>query len=136
MFSDARQIIENYFRANWTRTLAVYDNDDTKGKPNESWIRLTIIQNAHFSEYDGYFSFSPTTIRYRGHIAIQLFVPLNVGHGVMNRLADEISQLLVNRGINGIQLKAPSIQRIGPSEGWFQVNIITPYYWDTQLKGS
>lgn len=133
MFVDEREIIEDHFRANWSETLAVYDNDDTIGSYDETWLRLTIIPNTHFTSIDGYLTQSPVVIRYEGYVAIQLFTPLNVGHGVVRRLADSIAAILRNRSVNGVNLKATSIQRIGPREGWYQTNIITPYYWDEQL---
>lgn len=134
MFADERQIIEDYFRANWSETLAIYDNDDTIGGYEDSWLRLTIIPSTNFNATDGYLTLSPVVIRYTGYIAIQLFNPVNVGSGVNRRLTDEITKILRNKSINGINLKATSIQRIGIREGWYQTNIITPYYWDEQLE--
>ena len=133
MFVDEKEIIESHFRANWTATLAVYDNDDTRGGYDESWVRLTIIPTTNFNTTDGYLTQSPVVIRYTGYVAVQLFCPINVGAGVVRRLADEISAILRNRSVDGVNLKATSIQRIGPREGWFQTNIITPYYWDEQI---
>ena len=132
-FAEDRQSITEHFASNWNDTSIAYDNADFRMPNDEAWVRITINPNTHFSPNDGYFAFSPTTIRMLGVVTIQVFCPLNVGDGLAYRLADEASDIFANKDLDNVQMRVPSIQRIGVREGWFQINVVIPYQRDSEL---
>ena len=101
---------------------------------DQAWIRFSIVPNTHYTRDDGYIAFSPTTIEYRGHIAVQIFCPLNTGSGESERIADALSELFLQKTLDDIvHIKAPSVQNIGYREGWYQTNVITPFYYQIEI---
>lgn len=126
--ADALQIIETHIQDNWTGSSVCWDNTkfDATGKP--SWLRPT-VQFGESRKLD-----LLKRERTVGVLIIQVFVPLFSGLRGATQLADQIAALFRSVTVNTIVFKVPSQTRVGDTkDGWFQVNVTIPFYWDTSF---
>lgn len=105
----------------------LYDNDITDPPGNTLWMRLSII------EFDNErVTIGGTTSKFRtfGEMAVQIFSPINTGDGGSRNLADDIHTVFRSLIYNGIVFRTPSINVIGRSDSWWQINVNCPFYTD------
>lgn len=102
--------------------------DNHKYNPVEGspFIRVTIKDGAGQKVGFG------TTGRYRhtGVVITQIFVPDDTGTTAALQMADAVDLIWRGASFNGIHFQTPDVTIVGNVQGWFQVNVVAPYYWD------
>ena len=60
----------------------------------------------------------------------EVFAPIGVGANQALAVADDVATALRGVTASSVRLKAPSINPIGRDEGYYQVNVTTPFEFD------
>lgn len=115
--------IENYFKAQWSHTPIVYENDEYNGSGDE-WVRLS-IQNAEAKQVS--MGDNPS-FRYIGIVFVQIFTRTDIGSGRAIGLADLVEQLFKNLVLTNLRFKVPQVTRMPTTAAFFQVNVSTDFY--------
>lgn len=72
--------------------------------------------------------------RYVGFIFVSVFTPEGLGTQSNKKLCQRASNIFRSKQFTGnISCLVPSIQEVGVSDGWWQVNVNIPFYWDEFL---
>ena len=131
-FLDAEQKITQRFKANAPAGLHIaYDNvNDTQIRENRTldrWIRFS-IQDAGSNQA----AMGSVTRLYRqtGLVFVQCFTKEGTWTLPALTLADSIAALFRAVSHDGVTYRAPSAQKVGPAGGWYQVNVVIPFWWD------
>jgi hypothetical protein len=131
-FEDAQKAIETKFSTAWgTTTEVAYDNVDYVPPANVlQWVRLNVLNGATIVAG---LAGSANLYRTAGVVVIQIFI--KEGEGVRQGLllADTAAAIFRGTQVDGVLYRAPSIVRVGPSDGWYQVNVNIPFQWDAQF---
>lgn len=132
-FSVAVKDIESRFQSIWGSTTRWTTDGDVSFTPptNAAWVRL----NVRSSESEQVSLGNTPRFRHYGVIIFQVFVPITKqGFGARTAYshADTIAGAFrnVNFGSPVIYCRAPNAINIGERDGWYQVNLEVPYYWD------
>ena len=127
-FESIRLAIESRM-AQWTAAPIEYDGAPKSPAvqaaidAKESWVRLTII---HGDSNTASVASAPE-VRRTGLVSVQIFTPENRGSRPAAVLADSISAHIEYYRSGDFETLAASVQRIGPSDGWYQYNISCPF---------
>ena len=127
-FDQIRIAIESRMVA-WDGVPVAYD-----GAPNgpsvdaaitnqEPWVRLTIQHGDSFTSSIG----SKPCVRRPGLIMCQVFTPDNKGSRRAHQIADSLAAHLEHWQNGHLSTLASSVQRVGPQDGWYQLNVSTPF---------
>lgn len=127
-FEAIRVAVESYV-STWPDAPIAYD-----GAPNsptlqaaidakESWIRLTI---QHADSQTAYIGDGPK-VRRSGLIQCQIFTKLDSGSRPAALLADSLASHLEYWQDGQLSTQAASVQRVGPSDGWFMYLLSVPF---------
>jgi hypothetical protein len=93
--------------------------------PSKPWLRTTIL-DAEAVKTD-----LVNRYRHPGLVVVQVFVPIQSGTRGGRALADQVASLFRSVTVSGIFFRTPSLQRVGDtSDGWFQMNVNVPFFWD------
>ncbi len=131
-FEDAQKSIETRFSTLWgTTTEIAYDNvEHTPGPTTISWVRLNVLTG---DSIVAGLAGSVNLYRNVGVIVVQVFVKEGEGVRVALLLADTAAAIFRGTQVDGVLYRAPSVERIGPSDGWYQINVNIPFQWDAQF---
>ncbi|MBY6111218.1 DUF4128 domain-containing protein [Halomonas sp. DP1Y21-3] len=127
-FDEIRIAIESRMVA-WDGVPVAYD-----GAPNgpsvdaaianqEPWVRLTIQHGDSFIAGLG----SEPCVRRPGLIMCQVFTKDNQGSRQAYQIADSLAAHLQFWRTGHLETLASSVQRVGPSDGWYQALLRTPF---------
>lgn len=92
-------------------------------RAKESWVRCTIN---HGVSLVASISNQPETRR-TGLLQLQIFTPENRGSRPAALLADSLADHFEYWEDGHLTTEAASVQRIGPSDGWYQYNVSVPF---------
>lgn len=127
-FEEIRIVIEQHL-ANWPGVPAAYDGVrnspavDQAIAAKESWVRCTI---QHGVSLVASISDRPETRR-TGLIMLQVLTPENTGSRPAALLADSLANQFEYWQDGHLTTTTASVQRIGPSDGWYQYNVSVPF---------
>lgn len=111
----------------------LYPNSDPAGIPpsdKSPWVRINVLPGEAFTAtLNGP---AGPEYRYPGIIMVQVFTNVNIGNGVAQRLADKVADIFRGQEFSGVTCRASSFNQIGDLDGWFQVNVLTEFYFDNQ----
>jgi hypothetical protein len=129
-YEAARKAIQGHFSTYFTALAATkiaWDNVDFTIPTDESaWVRFSVQNNI-----SGYKSFGRSKLtRREGIIFIQVFVPENTQTLLSSQIADNIVSIFETKLLSGISFQSPNVREAGVSNGWYQVNISVPFYFD------
>ena len=131
-FEDAQKAIETRFTTQWAAATEVaYDNVVyTPGSTVVEWVRLNVLTGISTVA-----SLGGATNLYRsvGVVVVQVFVKEGEGARKALLLADTVAAIFRGIQADGVLYRAPSIDRIGPSDGWYQINVNIPFQWDANF---
>lgn len=101
-----------------------YDNAPFD-KPDDSiWIRFTIVPGVTEQVE------IPSTFRTFGLATAQVFTKIETGDKLALETADTVKSSFRAISVSGVTFRTPSLEVIGRSENWWQVNIECPFYSD------
>jgi hypothetical protein len=120
--------IRAYFASRWTSlgdgTTVVYENLDYTPVTDTAYIVFGIRP----VESDWVASGWTDSI---GAVVIAAMTPANEGPEAAETLAATVASCLARQSSGGVQFDAATVENIGPDgQGWYQVNVRTPYYYD------
>ena len=129
-FAQAAKDIETRFSSNWGSTTRWTVDGDISFKPptSGSWVRLNIADGDSLQVSLG----NNPRFRHYGLIVAQVFVRGDLGARAARTHADTIASYYrnVNFGSPSIYCRAPRLINVGEHDGWYQMNVQIPYYWD------
>ena len=117
-----RQTIEGLL--NWTTTPVVWSGN-AETPTSGDWIRVNMLNAESYRS-----AIHQQHYRHPGLLVIQIFVAKNSGNGVALRYGDTIAALYRGVTSGGIKFRAATVREIGPTEGWYQVNVEIPFERD------
>lgn len=124
-FALERKNIENRFSLEWTITPIAFENVPFNPPTDSDWVRLS-IQNGD----SGYRAIERKK-RHTGNISVQIFTPINKGTATGKEYADIVINIFSDQQFNDIVTNVSSIITIDDDKAWYQTNVITPYYRDS-----
>lgn len=127
-FFSSTSAIEQYFSTTWTYTPVAWENVQFDATNLDEWVRF-VDQNA--SGNRAALGNNPL-YRYRGIVTVQIFVKPNVGQKRVSDLIDNLTTLFRDQVISGVNFGVPHPTKIGIRDGWYQVNVLCPYYRDEE----
>lgn len=127
-FESIRIAVESKMAA-WNGAPVAYDNvpasqavlDAQAAK--EPWIRVTINHGDSFVSGVG----SEPCVRRTGLIAVQVFTAEDRSSRDAHLIADSLAEHLQFYRDGHFETLASSVQRVGPRDGYYQLNISTPF---------
>lgn len=131
-FNQERQLIETRFATQWDeRTPVDYANvaftPPALTDPLPYWARLTVRSGEGSQITLG----ENPEHRYVGLIYVQLFGPKNRGTKALRDYATIVAGIFTRYVEEGLICRTSYLQEIGETEGWYQINVVTPYIWNT-----
>lgn len=127
-FEEIRAAVEVRVAA-WTDAPIAFDGvpaspDVIDAQESRSpWVRLTIVHGDSFTVSIG----SAPCVRRTGVITVQIFTARDVGSRPAMLLADSLAEHLQYFTSGKLETQAASVTRVGPSEGYYQVNASVPF---------
>ncbi|MDP6698086.1 MAG: phage tail terminator-like protein [Candidatus Latescibacteria bacterium] len=106
-----------------------FDPDGTSYDPDthQGWVRIGLSMGESYAAATG-----GTKKRYRnpGVLWVQVFTELNQGNKLALQIADDVATALRGVTVSGVVLLATSINEVGRSGPWYQVNANTRFRYD------
>lgn len=132
-FEAARKNIMAHFSSNFSGVAAdkiAWDNVAFKPVTGSPWVRVSIQGNLNnFASIGG----PSIKVRRLGIVFVQVFVPEGTGTLVADQLADDIADALeAKQLLTGETFQASTKTEAGANNGWYQLNVSTPFYFDEQ----
>ena len=120
--------IRAYFASRWTSlgdgTTVVYENLNYTPTTDTAYIAFGIrpVESAWVS---------PGWADSIGAVVIAAMTPANEGPEAAEELATTIATCLGRQKDSGVQFDQATVENIGPDgQGWYQVNVRAPYFYD------
>jgi len=127
-FDTIRRDIENRVADNWMVTPVAYENAPFEEPQSEPWIRVRIFDDVTRRITIG----NPATYRHAGLLVLEIFTPKNSGTGTARTYAGTLATLFRDVQFSGLTFREPSLSNGGEENGWFKMNLSTPFFWDGQ----
>ncbi len=130
-FEDIRLAIESHLAA-WPDAPVAYDNVATQPSvqaaidAKEPWVRLTIQHGDSLTAAIG----DGPKVRRTGLVQCQVFTAERIGSATAAQLADSLAQHIEYHQDGALETQAASVQRAGPSDGWFLYVVSAPFRAD------
>lgn len=127
-FESIRLAIERRL-ASWDGVPVEYDGAPQSPalkaaiEAKQSWVRCTIQHGDSFAPYKG----ASPGVRRTGLAQFQVFTPERQGSRPAALLADSLAEHFQFYRDAGLELLTASVQRVGPSDGWYQYNCTIPF---------
>jgi len=120
-YDAARKTIQALLDDNWDTTKKVMSMNEL---PPESgnWVRLNISSAESFRA-----AVKQKFYRHPGLVVVQVFVEKDKGNGLAVQYGDSIASIFRGATGGGILFRAATVREIGPTEGWYQVNVEIPF---------
>lgn len=127
-FDTERQVFEDRFSTNWTQTSVKWPNVKFTTKEHTEYVAFNNVTDESKEKSLGT---DPVLYRYFGQIVIQIFVMPNSGATRALQLAELVADIWRSAKFSGITMESTSVVTVGIIEGWYQVDVISPYYRDS-----
>lgn len=100
------------------------------GNSITTWVRFNILDG---QSYQASMGAASNMHRHPGLVVVNIFSPLLRGDQTALRLADEIAGIFRNYQDSSLRLRffSPELERIGPEDKWYQVNVSIPFERDS-----
>jgi hypothetical protein len=127
-FDTERQVFESRFDANWVSTDIRWPNTSFSTKDRSEYVAYhNVTDDAKQKSLGG----DPVLYRYFGNIVIQIFVVPNSGATRALQLAEQVADVWRSAIFSGITMGAPKTVTVGIVDGWYQLDVISPYHRDS-----
>lgn len=127
-FVTEQSDIVSAFETAWNFTRIAHDNEQFDPQSLTEYVRITDnkVGGRQASLGDN------PLYRYRGIVTVQVFVKPNIGTARSMALCDNVTPIFRSARIGQIQFQVPYPVVVGNRDGWYQVNVICPYYRDEE----
>lgn len=68
--------------------------------------------------------------RYVGNIVVQVFIKSGAGPRSAYSLADTLAGIFNEAAFGGVVCEVSGVIKVGERDGWFQLNVVTPFRFD------
>ena len=126
-YSESKEILYFYLKDRWTDGDIVIENQIYKPVADEDHIRIFV----NFGESEPRFLGNTAPVRYIGDIVLQIYTALGTGFAQGNYLTDKALDVFSKQIINEIICGASYPITIGETFGFYQINVHTPFYFDS-----
>lgn len=126
-YGDESAVIMGEIESQWAGTPIAWPNTDLE--PNgAAHIRVSLTNQTAFNAdiADG-----AHTVRYPGLLVFEVRYPLGAGDGGAIDDGDALAALFRNRNLDGLRFRAPTVRRLGSSDGYYLVQVDCPFYRDS-----
>ena len=129
-YEQARKDIQGHIATYLTAvdsTKIAWDNVKFNIPTDKSeWCRVSVQNNI-----SNHKSFGPNKrTRREGIIFVQVFCIENTNTLSLNQITDNVVEIFETKLLSGVKFQSPNVNEVGVSDGWFQVNISVPFYFD------
>ena len=130
-FEEIRAAVESKIAA-FTDAPIAFDNVPNSPavvaamESKSNWLRLTIQHGSSFTAGMGQ---NPCTRR-TGVVFIQIFTNRDIGSKPAMDLASALAAHIEHWQQGRLSTQAASLNRVGPQDGWYQVNVSCPFVAD------
>jgi len=133
-FETQERAFETRFNSNWSHTPIKWPNIAFASKDKTEYVVFSNITDDVKEASIG----GPNVLyRYTGIIAIQIFVVSNSGATRALQLAELVADIWRSAQFSGITMKATRMVTVGVQEGWYQLDVLSPYYVNSfELRSS
>lgn len=127
-FEDIRLAVESRL-ASWPDAPVAFDNVATQPSVQTAidakapWVRLTIQHGDSLTAGVG----SSPCVRRTGLIQCQVLTAERVSTQQASQIADSLAAQLQYWRSGALETLAASVNRIGPADGWYQINLSVPF---------
>jgi len=133
-FETQERAFETRFDSNWSHTPIKWPNIAFNSKDKSEYVTFSNITDDVKEKSLGS---NPVLYRYFGDIVIQIFVVSNSGATRALQLAELVADIWRSAQFSGITMKATKMVTVGVQEGWYQLDVISPYYVNSfELRSS
>lgn len=123
--------IENFFNTNYTPPAGVdlfFENIPIPEQNNDPYIVLLVRDGTAFQGSMG--GSVNNLFRNNGFAICEIRHLIDTGTNAALTIADDIANVFRAQQFDGITMLAPTIDRIGDRNGWYQVNVLTNFRRD------
>lgn len=124
-FQSSQAAIEVLFGDNWSYTPITYEGVTYDPKEVDEYVRISVQEPGG---NQGSCGTQNVLFRYRGTFQVQIFIRDGQGSGRALELADLVTPIFRSKIVNGIHYGVPAVVKVGPSNAWYQVNVICEFY--------
>lgn len=103
-----------------------YDNAPFEAPDNALWCSVSVLFGETFKRGLG----NPSLYRTPGVMVASLHTPIETGDQALLSLADKIVRVFEAVTDQSVTFKTPSVQRVGRTGKWWQINVTCPFYSD------
>ena len=103
---------------------------DSGVNPLRTWIRLTVLVGEANQTQLG----TVKVFRTVGVMTAQIFTILGIGNAEGYQIADRIADLFRSVSADGVVYRTPTVQNIGRTNDWWQINVSCPFYSDLTIE--
>lgn len=130
-YESVRKEVQKHFYDNFTGVASdkiAWDNVSYSPIEGQAWVRFSVQNNlSNFVSVGG----PNVKVRKYGIVFVQVFTPEGNGTLLSDQIVDNVvNSLEAEQLTSGFTLQESSVQNIGNSNGWYQVNVSTPFYYD------
>lgn len=119
------QAIRSHWDTYWQdRTPYTYDAFTYAPVAGTSWVRVSVRDGDGTQESLG----KKALERSQGVVIVQIFVPMDLGEDEARFLAEKAGNVFRRQRFSGIQFRSPSHRPVGQDGGWWQHNVVIPYW--------
>jgi len=129
--NQAREAIYQQFATAWAATGKAYCFANERFTPpvGDGWARATVIHAT--GDQDSLGGIGSRKFVRRGIVIVQVFTPLDEGHTSSDTLVTAARAALEGLTLTPpVWLYSTDVQEVGPSDGWFQVNLTTDFAYE------
>jgi len=124
-FETERQLLETRFNDNWSLTPIKWPNVTLTTYGLDEWVAMHILRDPADQALIGNVQH---LYRYPGVLAFQVFTVPNTGSRRAKELSTAISDIWRTKPFSGITVLQPIETDLGIVDGWYQLDIVFPYY--------
>lgn len=125
-FSTARRDIEKRLNDNWSTTEIAWDNVKFSPVNGTAWVACHIFEDTVNRINIGV----PGQHRVTGTVVINIMLPEGGGTDIARQYGDTLAAIFRDAQFSGITFRETTLNNTGINEGWYQFNLVIPFYWD------
>ena len=131
-FGPEGDYLRDLFDTQWAdATPIAWGNAQFTPPDAAAWVRFNVH---HFpdAEIASFGAPGANLRRIDGTVIVEVFVPMNSGEGVLDDLCDDVAAIYRDHtDQQGLRFGEPSMTNVGPQDGWFKKDVLSPFVRDT-----